>query len=67
MAEAADDRLRAWAGADPLGLADPLERLVLVENPECLRNLHALFDPARRGTRRLSRPLAVPPRLLPPA
>jgi len=67
MAETAADRLLAWARADAPGPADPLDRLVLVENPECLRNLHALFDPARRGTRRLSRPLAVPPRLLPPA
>jgi hypothetical protein len=67
MAETAADRLLAWARADAPGPADPLDRPVLVENPECLRNLHALFDPARRGTRRLSRPLAVPPRLLPPA
>ncbi len=67
MAEAAADRLRAWAGADAPGLADPLERPVIVENPECLDRLHALLDPSRRGPRRLSRPLAVPPHLLPPA
>ncbi len=67
MAESAADRLRAWAGADAPGLADPLERPVIVENAECLQRLHALLDPARRGTRRLSRPLDLPPRLLPPA
>ena len=67
MAEAAADRLSAWARTDAPGPADPLDRPVLAENPECLHYLHALFDPARRGPRRLSRPLAVPPRLLPPA
>jgi len=67
MAESAADRLRAWARADAPGLADPLDRPVIVENAECLDRLHALLDPARRGMRRLVRPLAVPPRLLPPA
>jgi hypothetical protein len=66
MAETAADRLLAWAQADAPGPADPLDRPVIAENPECLRHLHALLDPARRGTRRLSHPLAVPPRLLPP-
>lgn len=67
MAESAADRLRAWAGADVPGLADPLERPVIGENAECLDRLHTLLDPARRGRRRRVRPLAVPPRLLPPA
>ena len=67
MAESAADRLRAWARADAPGLADPLDRPVLGENAECLHRLHALLDPSRRGPRRLSRPLAVPPHLLPPA
>ena len=67
MAESAADRLRAWARADAPGLADPLDRPVIVENAECLDRLHALLDPARRELRRLARPLAVPPRLLPPA
>lgn len=67
MAEAAAERLRAWARAAVPGLADPLDRPVIVENAECLHRLHALLDPARCGRRRLVRPLAVPPRLLPPA
>jgi len=67
MAESAAARRRAWARADAPGLADPLDRPVIVENAECRQRLHALLDPARRELRRLARPLAVPPRLLPPA
>ena len=69
MAKCAADRLRAWAAeanaAAPL--ADPLDRPVILEHSVCLDTLPLILRRPDRAQRALGRPLAVPPRLLPPA
>jgi len=46
--------------------ADPLDRLMILEPSPCRNALHLLRRPDR-DRRSLARPLAMPPRLLPPA
>jgi len=69
MAERAADRLRAWAAAPTAAapLADPLDRPVILEHSVCLDTLPLILRRPDRAQRALGRPLAVPPRLLPPA
>ncbi|HRY14767.1 MAG TPA: hypothetical protein P5330_02700 [Candidatus Competibacteraceae bacterium] len=69
MVERAADRLRAWAADERAAapLADPLDRPVILENSLCLNALQTILRRPDRDHRALGRPLAVPPRLLPPA
>ncbi|MBK8168665.1 MAG: hypothetical protein IPK64_22180 [bacterium] len=61
------ERLLAWAreGRAPAP-ADPLDRPLTVESRACQNRLSALLEPPPAAARRVGRPLAVPPRLLPP-
>ena len=64
----AAERLIAWARTGQSNpCADPLDRPVSLEIASCPRKLHALLvGRVHAGRRALTRPLDLPPCLLPP-
>ncbi len=63
----AAERLIAWARTGPSNpCADPLDRPVSLEIASCPRELQVLLGRVHAGRRVLTRPLDLPPRLLPP-